>query len=72
MVLGHNTSKASLEVKVIGKDKRDPVGFNFRKKAFVIFCGGTGRYRWAAKNGEHNDISTLGTSASEGRNYVTN
>jgi hypothetical protein len=71
-VLSHDVGKASLKTKIISKDKGDSVGFDLGEKAFTIFRGRTGRHRWVTRNGEYNDISILGTSGSEGRNYVTN
>jgi hypothetical protein len=72
IVLGYNTGKTPLEAEVTGKGKRSPVSFDFGKQIFVIIRRGIGRHYWAAKDGEYDNISTLGTSALEGRNYVTN
>jgi hypothetical protein len=38
--------------KIIGKDKRGAVKFNFRKKTLIIFYRGVRRYLWALSNGE--------------------
>jgi hypothetical protein len=51
-VLGHDAEKVATSVKIISKDKRGTVKFDFRKKTLTIFRRGTGRHLWASSDGE--------------------